>query len=292
LLRCALAHGGVRGGPAAVADALLGAAREHGVELAFDTEARALRLEGGRVAGVETQAGEIVATRAVALTCDPRRALELLPAGALPLSTERALAGVRLRGNTAVLRLALAGPLAIAGRRGEHFEAVRTAGSLDELERAADALKYGALPERPWLDLRVPTFDEPALAPSGCHVVTALVHGVPYAPRGGWTDELRQALRERALDALEQHAPGARRLVLGEECLVPDDIEARYGATGGHLHHGDHALDQLWVLRPSLDTSRYSTPIPGLWLCGSGSHPGGGITCAPGILAARAMLWP
>jgi phytoene dehydrogenase-like protein len=120
-------------------------------------------------------------------------------------------------------------------------------------------------------------------------VVTVLATSVPYAPAGGWTDALRSRVGDLVVDALAVHAPDLPSRVVGREVLAPPDLEARYGLVLGHLHHGDHALDQL-LMRPVPECARYKTPLPGLYLCGSGSHPGGGVTCAPGSLAAGAIL--
>lgn len=163
------------------------------------------------------------------------------------------------------------------------------AGHLDEIERAFDAIKYGEVPQSPVLDVHVPTVARPALAPKGHAVVSALVYYVPYERKGGWDGVARQRLGDRVVEILGRHDAGLPGSVVGREVLVPRDLEERYGLHGGHLHHGEHALDQLLV-RPTPECVHYGTPIQGLWLCGSGSHPGGGLTCAPGELAARAIL--
>ena len=171
------------------------------------------------------------------------------------------------------------------------MEAVRIGGGdLDALERAFDAVKYGRLSEPPHLDLRIPTVSSPELAPPGHHVVSILVSFAPYELAGGWTEERREALGEAVVAALEVHAPGVRERLVAREVLAPPDLEERYGTTGGHLHHGEHALDQLFTLRPAPFAARYATPVPGLFLAGSGSHPGGGVTGLPGWLAAGTIL--
>ena len=154
----------------------------------------------------------------------------------------------------------------------------------------SDPVKYGRFAERPVLDVRVPTLEDPDLAPEGRHVVTILAHSAPYSLKGGWNDAARQALRRAILAVLEHHAPGLGERVLGSELLTPADLERRYGLTGGQLHHGEPALDQLLHMRPDPECARGATPLPGLFLCGSGSHPGGGISGIPGLLGARAVL--
>jgi phytoene dehydrogenase-like protein len=129
----------------------------------------------------------------------------------------------------------------------------------------------------------------PERAPAGHASVSVLVHFAPYELEGGWTADARERLGDVVVAELERHFPGATEAVTAREVLTPADIEERYGVTGGHVHHGEHALDQL-ITRPTVHTARYATPIAGLFLGGGGSHPGGGVTCAPGALAARTIL--
>ncbi|MGB5879613.1 MAG: hypothetical protein WBH85_06250, partial [Thermoanaerobaculia bacterium] len=150
-------------------------------------------------------------------------------------------------------------------------------------------VKYRRFSDKPVLDVWVPTVESPTLAPDGHHVFSILVHFAPYNLDGGWSETGKEQLYEAALDTLAEYAPGIRQIVVGRQILSPADLEERYGVNGGHLHHGEHSTDQL-LSRPTPECIRYRTPFPGLFLCGSGSHPGGGITCAPGGLAARSIL--
>ena len=190
-----------------------------------------------------------------------------------------------MRGTTAKVHLALDGPLEFACRPAERIAYARTAEDLDVLERAFDAVKYRAFSEVPVLDIYVPTVSQPSLAPEGHSVVSIIVSFAPIELAGGWTDDHKQQLLETVLRVLECYAPGIAQSIVSSEVLSPADLKRRYGLTGGHIHHGEHALDQL-LIRPVPECARYATPISGLFLCGSGSHPGGGITCAPGALAA------
>jgi phytoene dehydrogenase-like protein len=158
------------------------------------------------------------------------------------------------------------------------------------LERAFDAVKYRALSAHPHLEIRVPTVADPSLAPPGHHVVSILASYAPHDIDGGWTEERRAALLESVLSVLESHAPQVRERLVAHELLAPPDIASRYAVTGGQLHHGEPALDQLLVLRPAPSAARYATAVPGLYLGGSGSHAGGGVTCTAGWLAAGAVL--
>jgi phytoene dehydrogenase-like protein len=282
---------GVRGGPAALARALCGAFAAAGGELRLDAEVLRISIERGAVRGVELADGSRLDSRVVVATCDPKRALlELVAPGALPLRVEEQIRALRMRGTTAKVHLALDGRLAFRDRPGERHARAVVADDLDEVERAFDAAKYRALPERPHLDVCVPSVSEPSLAPEGKDVVSILAHGAPRDLEGGWNDAARARLGDAVVDALERVAPGTKERILAREVLSPADIEARFGLTGGHIHHGEHALDQLLFMRPALALARYRTPIAGLYLGGSGSHPGGGVTCRPGALTARAVL--
>jgi phytoene dehydrogenase-like protein len=248
-----------------------------------------IRVGNGAVSGVVLKGGEELAARAVLATCDPHRALlELLQPGQLTMRLTARLRNFRCRGTAAKAHLALAGPLAFRGVVAER--ARLGGGSVDFLERAFDAVKYRRFSERPFLEVFQPSVAESGWAPAGQHVAAVLVG---YAPRdldGGWSEASRAALGEAIRVALERWDPEVRAKLLAMEVLAPADLEARFGASGGHLHHGEHALDQLLFMRPTPETARYATPIPGLYLGGSGSHPGGGITGVPGWLGAGAVL--
>jgi phytoene dehydrogenase-like protein len=212
--------------------------------------------------------------------------LGLLGAHVLTPTAEHRLRGWRCRGTTAQIDLALSGPLRFRGREETPIERARITGSLDDVERAFDAAKYGELPARPALEVYVPTVANPEWAPAGGHVVSMLAHFAPYGLRGEWSAEARGRLADAALTVLARHAPGVEALVTARDVLAPPDIERRYGVTGGHVLHGDHALDQL-VVRPSPECARYATPVRGLLLCGSGTHPGSRWAGVSGWLAAR-----
>jgi phytoene dehydrogenase-like protein len=280
------------GGMAALVAALAARCEELGVELRTGTSVAALEGDQDGVTGVRLADGETLATGLVLSALDPRGTLlDLVPPNLLPTDVETEIQGWRSRGSTAVHALALSAPPRFTcAPEGATPERVVTARTLETLERAADALKYGALPEAPWLDARVWSASDPDTAPAGAATLSLHVHGVPCTPEGGWTAELRNALRESVLGELERVAPGSRDLVVADELLVPSDLEERFGATGGHLYHGEQALDQLWLQRPSIALSRYATPIPGLYLAGAGSHPGGPFAGGAGSLGARAAL--
>jgi phytoene dehydrogenase-like protein len=280
------------GGPAALVAALERAARAAGAEIRTAAEVVRLHVENGRAAGVTLASGERLDAGTVIATCDPKRAfLELIAPGTLPIRIEEEYRRIRARGTAAKVHLALSGPLELAARPGQTFEHIRVGGGhVDDLERAFDAVKYREVSPNPHLEIRVPSVADPGLAPAGHHVVSILASYAPHDVAGGWTEKRRADLLESVLATLERHAPDVRRLIVAQELLTPADLETRYALTGGQLHHGEPALDQLLVMRPTPSAARYATSVPGLYLGGSGSHGGGGVTCTPGLLAAAAAL--
>lgn len=275
------------GGPALVA-ALAAVCDSQRVETRTGAPVARIVVEQGVVRGVDLASGERIDAPAVFSAVDPAKTLlDFVGPRALPGTLGQDIAHWRARGTTAALSLALAGPLELASRAGESHGAVWIGESFMTLERAYDAVKYREMSEQPTLDLRVHSGSD--FAPEGHSVVTALVHHAPANLRGGWTEEARDELIQRCLARLETYCPDLRDRIVGHELLTPTDLEKMFGTTGGHLCHGEHALDQLFWMRPHPRCARYDTPIPGLHLCGSGSHPGGGVTGGPGLAAAMAF---
>ena len=292
LLRECAGGEALAGGPPALVAALLAAGRAAGVEVRTGAEVRRIRLDRGKVAGVTLASGETVDAPVVLSSADPKRTmLDLLAPGSLPLKIEEELHRVRSRGSAAKVHLALSGPLELDRSDGRLDEAIRIGGGhVDELERAYDAIKYRRFSARPHLEIRVPSVADPGLAPAGHHVVSILASFAPANLEGGWTAEARERLGDAVIAVLERYAPDVRQRIVAREILTPADLETRFALTGGQLHHGEMALDQLLVMRPSPSTARYRTAIPGLFLGGSGSHPGGGVRPTAGVLAAEAVL--
>ncbi|MBI4821333.1 MAG: NAD(P)/FAD-dependent oxidoreductase [Deltaproteobacteria bacterium] len=280
------------GGPPALVSALHERAKSLGVEVRLSSRVTRIRVEDDRVIGVTLSSGEDIECRSVAASCDPKQTiLELIHPSALPVRFEDQVRAVRARGTTAKVHVALSGPLSFDARPEILFESARLGGGhVDALERAFDAVKYGRFSERPQLEIRVPTVADPTLAPAGHHVASILVSFAPHDLRQGWSDATRSALGERVLQTLEASSKGVREKIVATEVLTPKDLSTRYGLSGGHLFHVEPALDQLLFMRPTASAARYATPIKGLFLAGSGSHPGGGVSAAPGLLAAETML--
>ena len=280
----------VRGGGAAVVGALERAARSAGVEIRTGTEVAAINVSGGKAQGVTLADGETLSAAVVASSCDPKTTfLGLIRPQHISHVFEHGVRKFRTRATAAQVFLALKRPPRFAGRPDASFEYVRTGEELDQLERAFDAVKYRRMSERLVLDVYVPTAARPDLAPAGHAVVSVTASFVPCDLAGGWEDAQREALGDAVVAELERYAPGVRESVVGRKVLTPADIAETYGVTDGHIFHGEHAIDQL-VTRPTPECARYASPIAGLFLCGSGAHPGGGVTGAPGFLAAKVIL--
>ncbi len=277
------ARGRVSGGPNALVDALAGAARDARVELRTGARVEQLLLESGAVVGVRLEGGEELRAKCVLATCAARHTfLDLLPRGTVGEPFNRRIKNFRARGTTGVVTVELSKPLVYSCRPGETFEYARTGGRIDDLERAFDAVKYRQMSEAPFLEIFATVKD-------GKPMATMLVHYAPHDLDGGWSEAQAGELGDRALRTLARFAPDVTDSVQSREVLTPADIATRFGTPGGHVHHGEHALDQL-ILRPTPETSRYGTPFPGLFSGGSSNHPGGGLTCEPGRLAAQAIL--
>ena len=240
--------------------------------------------------GVRLQSGETLTAKHVVSATDPKRTfLDLVGARNLEIEFTNRIVRLRSNGYVAKLHLALDGVPKFAGVDRPDGRMI-VAPKLDSLEFAYDDAKYGGIPTNPVMEIFLPSLHEASLAPSGQHVLSAHVMYVPYALKGGWTGDARQALTERLLQTLERYAPDIRRKVLHSELLTPFDLEQSHNVTGGHWHHTEFALDQLLMIRPTYEAAQYKTPIPGLFLCSAGSHPGGGVMGAAGHNAANEIL--
>jgi phytoene dehydrogenase-like protein len=240
--------------------------------------------------------GEEIPARAVASAADPKHTfLRLLDPAVLDPEDLLRLRHYRQEGMASKVNLALSGLPAFTAVRGEDAVGllagrIHIGSEVDDLERAFDDAKYGGISRRPWLDVTIPTLVDPSLAPEGSHVMSVYVQYTPYRLKEGDWPSRREEVGDAVLRLLEEYAPGIGRLVLHRQTLTPVDLERTYGLTGGHPGHGEPALDQLFVARPLLGWGRYRAPVDGLYLCGAGAHPGGGVTGGPGANAAREML--
>lgn len=280
----------VAGGPAALARSLEKSFAAAGGTVRTGARVAKLLVEKGKAAGVKLDTGEEVKAALVGTAISPRALLAMVPPHAFPLKVFEELQAVRARGTSAKVHLALNAPIETRGRPGERFERIRLGDSLDDVERAFDAVKYRQLSASPVLDIRQPTVADLSLAPRDQAVASIWVNFAPYDLEGGWNDARRASVLENTLARIEKYDPAIRGKVIASEVLDPHTLEAEYGLPGGNVHHGEMTLDQLLFMRPTLRLAHYRTPVEGLFLCGSGSHPGGGVTLAPGALGAQAAL--
>jgi phytoene dehydrogenase-like protein len=281
-----------RGGPGALAEALAKAARSFGAEIRTGAEVTRVIVTGHRATGAALASGEEIGARVVVSGVDPKRTLTTLvdPVVLGPELVWRA-ENIRTPGIVSKVNLALSGLPAFDGADDERLRGrIVIAPSIDYLEHAFDASKYGRISDEPYLEATIPTLSDPTLAPEGTHVMSVIAQWTPYRLReGDWKAE-RDRLADLVVKTLEAFAPGLSDLVTARQVLSPVDLETEYGLTQGHPLHAEPGLDQFFAWRPLLGHARYRFGTDGLYLCGSGAHPGGGVTGAPGANAAREIL--
>ena len=279
----------VTGGPIMLARALESAAKRHGVEIRTGHGAARIDVDDDRACGVTLDNGDRIDARAVASAIDPKRTfLTLCDAEHLPPEFLWRIRNYRMRGTLAKVNLALSSLPHFPGATRDLLAGrVRLAPDLDYLERAFDHAKYGRYSPHPWIEFTIPSIADPSLAPPGAHVLSAYAQFAPHALRDSDWDTSRGALGRCVVDTLAQYSPDIRQLIVAQETLTPLDLERGWGLTGGHIFHGELSLDQFFTMRPLLGYGQYQTPIRDLFLCGSGSHPGTGLTGGSGANAAR-----
>ena len=287
------------GGPGAVSEALAAAAQAGGAEIRCDAEVAAITSRDGLVTGVALASGEEIAATSVVSGIDPKTTLTKLcdPVAIGPSMLWRA-GNYRTPGVVSKVNFVLGDLPRFTAAAGDDEALLRgrivVAPGIDAIERAFDASKYGRISESPVLEATIPSLVDPTLvedAPAGTHVVSVIVQYTPHTLRDGpWDDAHRDSVGDAVVATLEALAPGFGRLVQAREVLTPIDLERDYGLAGGHPLHGEPGLDQFFLWRPFLGHARYRLPIEGLYLAGSGAHPGGGVTGQPGQNAAREIL--
>jgi phytoene dehydrogenase-like protein len=287
--------GFVRGGMGAVTSAMADSARSKGATIRTSAPVERILVRGGHARGVVLQSGEEIAAPVVVSNLDPIVTfLRLLDEKELDPDFLAAIRRYRIEGTSLKMNLALSGLpdfRALPGTPGpQHRATMHICPSMDYVEHAWDDAKYGRPSERPLLEMTVPTMYDSSLAPPGKHIMGIFLQYAPYTLREGNWDDLREPFSERVLELIEEYAPNIRSLIIDRQTLTPLDLERRFGLTGGNIFHGEMSLDQMFSMRPVAGWARYRTPIPGLYLCGSGAHPGGGVMGAPGYNAAREIL--
>jgi phytoene dehydrogenase-like protein len=284
--------GFVRGGIGNLPLALARAARQFEAEIRTETEVAKITTKNGAATGIILRSGDEITSAQVISSADAKQTfLKLVEPTYVDPHFLLQVKNIRARGTVAKINLALE---ALPKFQNTSYRAVagiiQFGPTLDYLEHAADDAKYGRFSRQPFLEITIPSVTDPSLAPAGKHVMSIWVQSAPYKLQEGTWHEQREALGDVVVDLIEDYAPGFKRSILHRQVLTPLDLEENYGLTGGHLYHAEMALDQIFFMRPVPGWSRYRTPIDNLFLCGSGTHPGGGITGLPGYYAAKEML--
>ena len=285
-----------RGGTGAVSESIAGAARSLGVEIRTETPVEQLLTRGDEVLGVVTSSGEEVTARVTVSSLDPRQTfVRLAQPGVFDGPFLEEVERYRYRGSSGKVNLALDGlpEFTCLPGTGDHLRgAISFSPGIDYMERAYDDAKNGRFSRRPYIDMIIPTLVDPSMAPPGKHVMSCFVQYAPYRLADGdeWDDARRDAFGETVIDTIEERAPNIRRLVLHKQVLTPKDIEDRFGLSEGNIFQGELSLEQLFFNRPVPGWARYQTPLRNLWMCGSATHPGGGIMGASGRLAALRVV--
>jgi phytoene dehydrogenase-like protein len=290
------AWGFSKGGTGQVSNAIAAAARSFGAEIVTEASVERIRIERGKATGVVLEGGDEIAADNVLSSLDPRRTfLSLVGREHLGPEVAGDLDRYKLRGSSGKVNLALDRLPEFTCRPGDgpHLRGdIAIAPSIDYLERAYDQAKYGAFSERPYLNVVIPSLVDPSVAPPGKHVMSIFVQYAPYHLNGGaetWP-ERREAFGDAVIDTLAEYCPSLPGSILHRQVLTPWDLEQDFGLSEGNIFHGELGLEQLLFLRPAADLAGGRTPVRNLLLCGSGTHPGGGIMGAPGELAARSLL--
>jgi phytoene dehydrogenase-like protein len=288
-------YGHVLGGMGAIAEALGAAAREAGAELRVSSPVARVLVEGGRATGVALEEGTELAARVVLSNADPKRTfLSMVEPAELPEDFRRDVAAIRMAGPCAKVNFVLSAEPRWTGMPADADPNRRSLATLvptlEGAQRIYDEHRTGELPSELWVDCVTASNVDDSLAPPGVHVMTAFVQYVPYALRRGTWDERRDELVRKVVATIERYAPGFSSTVEAVHALTPLDLERTYALTEGNIFHGDLGIGQLFSMRPVPAWSRYRTPIAGLYLCGAGAHPGGGVTGAPGYGASHAVL--
>jgi len=287
--------GFARGGMGMISETIAASAKRWGATVRTGATVEKILVREGAARGVVLSGGEEIEAAIVVSGIDPPTTfLRLLEAKELPPEFVSSMRRFRSEGTSLKINLALGGLpdfKTLPGTPGpQHRATMHICPSMEYVERAWDDAKYGRPSERPMLELTIPTIYDPSLAPPGRHIMGIFLQYAPYTLRESNWDELREPYADRVISLIEEYAPNIRSIILNRQVVTPLDLERIYGITGGNIFHGEMSLDQMFVMRPLAGWARYRAPIRGLFLCGSGTHPGGGVTGAPGHNAAREIL--
>jgi len=283
-----------RGGTGSISNALAAAAREAGAEIRTSAAVERVLLRKNAVCGVALTTGEEISAPVVSSGIDARRTFfDLVGAQHLPDDFVEQVRRFRYRGSSGKVNLALDAlpDFTCLPGTGPHLRgAISISPSIDYMERAYDAAKYGHFSPHPYIDIVIPSLTDPSVAPPGKHVMSCFVQYAPYQLADGTWDEQREAFGDAVISTLAEYAPNLPHVIVGRQVVTPLDLEREFGLTEGNIFQGELTLEQLFFLRPVPGWADYRTPVPGLYLCGSSTHPGGGIMAASGRNAARRVL--
>ncbi|MGB3808971.1 MAG: NAD(P)/FAD-dependent oxidoreductase [Parvibaculum sp.] len=281
----------VEGGLGAFIDALAAAAAGFGVVIKTSTPVKRILVSNGEASGIETASGDIFQAPLVLSSVHPRTTmLDMVGVQYIDAGLAKRLSQIANRGATAKLNLALDGLPTIQGLAPVEYGArLLVASSLSSLEESFTRFKQGDFSSELAMEVTIPSVMDAPLAPHGQHVMSIVVQYVPFEAAGGW-EENRDRLIDRIIETLSVHAPDLRQRIVAGELMLPPDIERKFGLAGGNWHHGDLRMDQLLMFRPAPELAGHRTPVKGLYLCGAGSHPAGGMSGLPGQLAAQAAM--
>jgi phytoene dehydrogenase-like protein len=284
-----------RGGTGAISNAIAAAAREAGVEIRTKASVAKIIVKNGRAAGVALQSGEELSANVVSSSVDPHLTFEkFLDASELPSEFLEDVKRYKYRGSSGKVNLALNGlpEFKCLPGDGAHLRgALSISPGVEYMERAYDDAKYGNFSRRPYIDMVIPSLTDPSVAPPGKHVMSCFVQYAPYKlAQGTWDDQKREAFGDNVIDTISEHIPNIKKIIVGRQVLTPLDLEREFGLTQGNIFQGELSLEQLFFLRPVPGWAYYKTPVENLYMCGSATHPGGGIMAAPGRIASSVIL--
>src|ERR1700681_1840637 len=283
-----------RGGTGAISNAIAAAAREAGVEIRTKAPVGKIVVKEGRATGIVLQSGEEIIANVISSSVDPHLTFEkFLEPSELPADFLEGVRRYKFRGSSGKVNLALdalpnfkcfPGP-------GAHLRgAISISPSMEYMERAYDDAKYGHFSRKPYIDMVIPSLTDPSVAPPGKHVLSCFVQYAPYKLAEGNWDDQREAFGDTVVDTIAEHAPNIKKVIVARQVLTPLDLEREFGLTQGNIFQGELSLEQLFFLRPVPGWAYYRTPIDNLYMCGSATHPGGGIMGAPGRIASQVIL--
>ena len=283
-----------RGGTGELSMTIARSALHFGATILTETPVQKVITKNNQAIGVALENGDEYHSKIIISALDPKLTfLKLIDENELPSEFLNDIKNFRIRGSSGKVNLALDGlpNFSCLPGDGPHLRgAISISPSYDHLERAYDDAKYGNFSKEPYMDIILPSVLDPQMAPPGKHVMSCFVQYAPYDINGGWNDDKREAFGDTVINTLSRFAPNIKDIILDRQVLTPKDLEKTFGLTEGNIFHGELSLQQLFALRPASRFANYTTPIKNYYQCGSGTHPGGGITGSPGEMAAKKIL--